>query len=424
MPVTAVMGAQWGDEGKGKLVDYLAGQSDLVIRYQGGANAGHTVVNERGTFKLRLVPSGIFNPGVECLLAPGVAVDPGLLLAEIDELAAQGVGCADLFIAERATLVMPWHKEFDRVEELARGDRSLGTTLRGIGPAFADRIARRAPLVADLLDRDWLADRVRFAASEANRLLSAYAAYGARPVDVDATIEDYWAHGQRLRERIVDSLAVVQRALRGGRRVLLESQAGVQRDPYWGTYPYVTSSSPLAGAASLLAGVPPHAIGRIIGVAKAYGTCVGTGPFPVGDQGELGDRLRRQGGEYGVVTGRPRRCGWFDAVATRYATAVAGLTELALTKLDVLDGFSELQICTGYRVGDRILETVPTLREMERAVPVYELLPGWAGSVAGARRFSDLPAAARRYVLRIEELVGVPIRLISVGQQREATIVV
>lgn len=420
MPVTAIMGAQWGDEGKGKLVDYLAAEADLVIRYQGGANAGHTVVTDRGQFKLRLVPSGILRPATQCLLAPGVAVDPELLLQELAELAGRGVATDNLLIAERATLVMPWHRQLDELEERARGEHALGTTRRGIGPAFADRTARRALQVGDLLDRAWFGEQVRRATAEANRVL--VGAYGARPVDGEAVIAAYAAYGDALHERIVDSLAVVRGALASAKSIILEGQAGVQRDLLWGTYPYCTSSSPLAGAALASAAIPPAALTRVIGAAKAYGTCVGSGPFPAEDTGELSARLRADGNEYGVVTGRPRRCGWLDTVATRYAVEVAGITELALTKLDVLDGLAELQLCTGYRIDGRVVTTVPPTRLLERVEPLYEALPGWQRPTTAARRFADLPRAAQAYVARIEQLTGVPVSMISVGQHRDATI--
>ena len=419
MAVRAVIGAQWGDEGKGKMVDYLAGQADLVIRYQGGANAGHTIVNPRGTFKFRLIPSGICYPGVTCLLGPGVAVDPAVLLGEMADLERLGVATSRLLVSERATLVMPWHPLLDRLDEEARGARKIGTTLRGIGPAFTDKAARRGLQVGDMLEKDWLAEKVAWALEPANRLITRI--YGGQPLDAEAVIEQYWAYGQQLKDRIVDSLAVTRQALAADRPILLEGQLGVLRDPDWGTYPYVTSSSPLAGSAAVGAGIPPWAITEVVGVAKAYTTAVGEGPFPSEQAGEIGEYLRRQGGEFGVVTGRPRRCGWFDAVATRFAAEASGMTALALTKLDVLDGLPELQICTGYRVDGQVLRTVPPMRSLRRAEPVFETVPGWSGTTRGSRSFAELPAGAQRYVRRLEELVGVPVRLVSVGPEREET---
>jgi adenylosuccinate synthase len=419
MPVTAVIGAQWGDEGKGKMVDYLAERSDLVIRYQGGANAGHTIVNPLGTFKFRLIPSGICYPGVRCLLGPGVVVDPAVVLAEMADLERQGVSTERLAIAERASLVMPWHLQLDRLEEEARGARKIGTTLRGVGPAFTAKAARRGLQVGDLLEKDWLADKVHWALEGVNPVLTTI--YGAPAVDAEAVIEQYWAYGRQLQGRIVDSLGLVQEALTGGQQILLEGQLGVLRDPDWGTYPYVTSSSPLAGSASVGAGVPPWAITEILGVAKAYTTAVGEGPFPSEQEGEAGEYLRTKGCEFGVVTGRPRRCGWFDAVATRFAAQVAGVTGLVLTKLDVLDGLPELKICTGYQAEGRVLNTVPPLRTLRKVEPVFETVPGWEGSTAGARSMAELPEDARRYIRRVEELVGVKVVILSVGPERSAT---
>jgi adenylosuccinate synthase len=422
MGVTAVIGVQWGDEGKGKLVDYLAEQADLVIRYQGGANAGHTIVNDLGTFKLRLIPSGICYPQARCLLGPGVAVDPTTLLGELADLEARGVATGGLLIAERATLVMPWHLTLDRLEEEARGARKIGTTLRGIGPAFTAKAARRGLQVGDMLEKDWLADKVRWALESVNLQMTRL--YGAPPVDADAVIEQYYAYGQQLKERIVDSLSVVRGALVRKQRVLVEGQLGVLRDPDWGTYPYVTSSSPLAGAATVGAGIPPWAMTEIIGVAKAYTTAVGEGPFPSEQEGPVGEFLRTQGAEFGVVTGRPRRCGWFDAVATRYSVEAAGVTSIALTKLDVLDGLDEVQICTGYRVDGEVLRTVPTMRVLRKVEPVFETLPGWRGATTDVRSFERLPVNAQAYVRRIEELGGVRVAILSVGPERAATFTV
>jgi len=418
MAVRAVIGTQWGDEGKGKLVDYLAEQADLVIRFQGGANAGHTIVNPLGTFKFRLIPSGICYPGVTCLLGPGVAVDPAVVLGEMADLTKLGVSTYRLQIAERATLVMPWHPLLDRLDEQSRGAHKIGTTLRGVGPAFTDKAARRGLQVGDLLEKDWLYEKVRWSLASVNKILTGV--YAAAPMDAAAVTEQYWQYGQQLKDHVVDSLAVVQHALRHGDEILLEGQLGVLRDPDWGTYPYVTSSSPLAGAASVGAGIPPWAITEVIGVAKAYTTAVGEGPFPSEQFGPIGEYLRQHGGEFGVVTGRPRRCGWFDAVATRYAVEVAGVTGIALTKLDILDGLEEVQICTGYRVDGEVLHTVPMMQQLRRVEPVFETLPGW-GDTASARALDELPEPARRYVARIAELVGAPVQIVSVGPERSET---
>ncbi|HYF92131.1 MAG TPA: adenylosuccinate synthase [Symbiobacteriaceae bacterium] len=422
MPVTAVIGVQWGDEGKGKMVDYLSEKADLVIRYQGGSNAGHTIVNERGTFKFRLIPSGICYPRVRCLLGPGTAVDPGVLLGELADLQSRGVATDGLFVAERATLVMPWHVALDRLEEEARGENKIGTTLKGIGPAYTAKAARRGIQVGDLLEKDWLAEKVSWALESVNPAMTQI--YGAPAVDAAEVTELYWNYGQQLKERITDSLALVRGALARRERILLEGQLGVLRDPDWGTYPYATSSSPLAGSASVGAGIPPWEIKEIMGVAKAYITAVGGGPFPSEDTGEMGDYLRTKGNEYGVVTGRPRRCGWFDAVATRFSVEAAGVTGIGLTKLDVLDGLAEVKICTGYRIDGQVVSTVPPLRLLRKAEPIFETMPGWKGSTSHARSIEHLPPAAANYVKRIERLVGVPVRILSVGPERSATFTV
>lgn len=418
MSVIAVMGAQWGDEGKGKVVDYLAEEADLVIRYQGGANAGHTIVNSQGTFKLRLIPSGICSPTTTCLIGAGVAFDPETALSEMADLESRGVSTERLLVDERATMVMPWHRLLDRLEEESRGQK-IGTTLRGIGPAFTDKVARRGLRAGDLLDKDWLANRVRWALEAVNPVVTLR--FGAPAVDADEIIETYWGYSQQFRAKIVNSLPLVHKLMNEG-RVLLEGQLGVMRDLDWGIYPYVTSSNPIAGAASVGAGIPPWALTRVVGVAKAYTTAVGEGPFPVEKDAEIGDYLRDKGGEYGVVTGRPRRCGWFDGVAAKYAVMAGGITELALTKIDVLDGLPELKLCTGYKIGDQVIDTVPTLRLYDKVEPVFETIPGWQGSTASARSEADLPEGARRYIRRIEEIVSVPVKLLSVGPERDATL--
>ncbi len=423
MPATAVIGVQWGDEGKGKVVDYLGSDASLVVRFQGGDNAGHTVVNSHGTFVLRLVPCGIFHEGTRCLIGAGVAVNPRTMLSEMDRLADHGVKTGGLLVDRRATLVMPWHPTLDRLEEEARGEAFIGTTRRGVGPAFTDKAGRWGLKVEDLLEKDWFARRVRQSLDLVNPLLTRR--FGAPAVDPDAVVEQYWALGAGLRDLIVDSVPVVREALADAKPVVLEGQLGVMRDPDWGTYPYVTSSSPTPGGAAAGAGVPSWAITRVIGVAKAYSTAVGEGPFPVGEESEIGAYLMDRGREYGAVTGRPRRCGWFDAVAARYAVTVAGVTELALTKVDILDGLDRVGICIGYQVGPGVTCGVgdfPTVRLLQRAKPVFEYLPGWTTPTAGIRNAAELPAAARAFIRRLEELVGVPVRLLSTGPNREEVI--
>lgn len=420
MTVIAIVGAQWGDEGKGRIVDYLAQRADMVIRFQGGDNAGHTVVNAHGTFRLHLVPSGIFNPRTQCIIGPGTVVNPETLLAEMTELAAAGLDLSNLWLSERAHLVLPYHRLLDGLEESARGGQQIGTTKRGIGPAYADKAARAGLRLGDLLRPAYLRSRLAATLPQKNLTL---AHFGQLPLDLDSLLA--LAEGWRaaLADRIVDTLPRVQAAVRSGQNVLLEGQLGVMRDLDWGTYPFVTSSNPLAGGAAAGAGLPPWAITEVIGVVKAYCTAVGAGPFPTELHDEIGTRLREVGGEYGATTGRPRRCGWLDGVALPYAAWLNGFTGLAVTKLDVLDGLPELKICVGYRVDGRVITHVPDTPDFERCEPVYETWPGWAGSTRDARTWNDLPRAAQAYLRRISDLADAPIRYVSVGPAREQLIV-
>ena len=436
MSVIAVVGAQWGDEGKGRVVDYLAHDADLVIRYGGGNNAGHTVVNPHGHFKLHLIPSGIFHPRTKNLLGNGVVINPPALVAELDELRTAGFDAANLFISDRAHLVMPYHVLIDQLEERERGSAKLGTTSRGIGPAYVDKIARRGIRVVDLMQTDVFVARLDAALGRVRRLVTGYFGAGgpddelrdaiAAATDADAIASAYLQAADRLREHVVDGRVLVDEALNAGEHVLLEGQLGTMRDIDWGIYPYVTSSSPIPGGASLGAGLPAVAIDRVLGVAKAYTTAVGAGPLPSELDDADGESLRERGLEYGTSTGRPRRCGWYDAVAVRFSVRLAGYSSIALTKLDVLDGFSRLRICIAYRdPGDgRELTTVPASDVLfERLEPVYEELPGWETDTTGARAFDQLPVAARAYVERLEELAGVPISHVSVGPERAQMIV-
>ncbi len=423
MSVKAVVGAQWGDEGKGRVVDLLAQDADVVVRFQGGSNAGHTVINEHGKFALHLIPSGIFNPDAWNLLGAGTAVNPGELLAEMEHVAAAGIKLDRLLISERAHVVMPYHQVLDGLDEAKRskGGAAIGTTKKGIGPCYTDKAGRIGLQVGDLLDRDWLAQRVRDLVASKNELITKI--YDAEPMDAEQVFETVSAQAERLRPHIGDTMEVLEQAVADGRHILLEGQLGALRDLDWGTYPYVTSSSPTAGGAGAGAGLPPYLITSVVGVGKAYTTAVGAGPFPTELHDEVGLRLREVGGEYGATTGRPRRCGWFDAVAVRHAARLSGFTELALTKLDVLDDFEQISICTGYLLDGEPISRVPLTRQLERVTPVYETMPGWQAPTTECRVFADLPAAAQRYVERLEQVCAVPIRQISVGAEREAMVV-
>ncbi len=419
--VTAVVGCHWGDEGKGKLIDHLAGHADMVIRYNGGANAGHSIHNDLGSFALHLVPSGIFYPRATCIVGPGTVVDPDALLVELSELERRGVNTAGLRISDRAHVVMPYHRLLDSLEEGARGARAQGTTRRGIGPCYTDKVARAGVRMGDLLDEDYLAADLAFVVEQKNRLLVQI--YDHEPLALSALKETCRAWAAALRDKIVDTFPLVRSALNAEKSIILEGQLGTLRDLDWGIYPFVTSSTTLPGGAAAGAGIPPNAITEVIGVVKSYTTAVGEGPFPTELKDAVGDMLRTIGQEFGASTGRPRRCGWFDAVAARFGAEVGGCTSLAVSKLDPLDGFPLVSICTGYRLDGRTVSGMPTTRKLGRVEPVYETMAGWQVPTTGARRFADLPAAAQRYILRIEELVGVPVRYIGIGQAREALIV-
>ncbi|HLY35652.1 MAG TPA: adenylosuccinate synthase [Candidatus Limnocylindria bacterium] len=436
MSVIAVVGAQWGDEGKGRVVDYLAANADLVIRYGGGNNAGHTVVNPHGHFKLHLVPSGIFYPRTRNLLGNGVVINPPALTGELDGLAAAGFDCSNLFIADRAHLVMPWHVLLDQLEERERGSAKLGTTSRGIGPAYVDKVARRGFRMVDLLEPDAFRERVGVALARVRRLVDDYYCAGrdgdelapliAEATNAERVTHDYLAAGELLASHVVDGQALVDESLDAGERILLEGQLGTMRDLDWGVYPFVTSSSPIPGGASLGAGLPAVRIDRVLGVAKAYTTAVGAGPLPSELVDADGATLRERGAEYGTSTGRPRRCGWYDAVAVHFSVRLAGYSSIALTKLDVLDGFERIRICVAYSDPDtdRRWETVPASASVyDRVKPVYEELAGWQTDTTSARSWDDLPRAAQAYVERLEQLAGVPISHVSVGAERDQMIV-
>jgi adenylosuccinate synthase len=415
----AVLGAQWGDEGKGKIVDLLTPHFSIVARYQGGHNAGHTVYANGTRFVLRLIPSGILHPGVACVIGNGLVVDPQALFAEMDELGRAGIAVADrLVLSDRAHLILPYHRELDLLSEARRGERKIGTTSRGIGPAYEDKIGRRGIRVGDLAQVATLEEAVKQNVAARNRLV------GDQAMDWRRVLDDLRAAWTRLQPMVADVSLYLARAQAAGRRILFEGAQGTLLDIDHGTYPYVTSSNATIGGVCTGLGVGPRAIGGVLGIAKAYTTRVGEGPLPTELTGVLGDRLRESGQEFGAVTGRPRRCGWYDAVAVRYAARTNGLDALAITKLDVLDGLDEIQICTAYRCRGSILTEFPgDVAQLAACEPAYETMPGWPAPTRGARRYEDLPAAARRYLARLEEVSGVPAAIISTGSAREDTII-
>lgn len=422
MSVTAVVGAQWGDEGKGRIIDYLAQQADVVIRFQGGDNAGHTVINEFGKHALHLIPSGIFNPKTANIIGSGCVVNPQSLLAEMADLEGAGVSLDNLWISTRAQMLMPYHRTLDVLEEAARGSDPIGTTKRGIGPAYADKSARAGLRMGDLLQPEWLEGRLDAALRSINRKI---AVLGGEPVDEAALYAQCMGYREQLAPRIIDTVPMTRHAVETGHSILLEGQLGVMRDLDWGIYPYVTSSNPTAAYAASGAGLPARAIDEVIGVVKAYSTAVGDGPFPVELLDATGEELRSLGGEFGATTGRPRRCGWFDGVAIRYAAWLNGMTGLAITKLDVLDTFAELKICVGYRMpnGDVITDSMPDTPLLFQVEPVYEVWAGWQTSTEGCRAWDDLPREARAYIHRLSELAGVRVQYVSVGAEREQLVV-
>jgi adenylosuccinate synthase len=423
MSVLAIVGSQWGDEGKGKLVDELAARADFVVRYQGGANAGHRVVRDGEEFAFHLAPAGMLNPGVICVIGNGVVVDPSALLDEMESLRGRGVDVSRLYVSDRAHVVMPYHILLDRLEEDSRGVDKIGATLRGIGPAYVDKYSRTGIRMADLLDVDTLRAKLAATLAQKNRMITQI--YGESPLSLEEIHSEYAGYGQRLRAHIADTQSVLQEAYAGGKRILLEGAQAALLDVDFGTYPYVTSSSTVAGGAATGSGLPPRAIEHVMGVYKAYITRVGSGPMPTELLDELGARMREMGHEYGTTTGRPRRCGWFDAVAGRYVARINGLDSFAVMKLDVLDSFETIRICTGYRVGDRILDSVPAnLDDMKLCEPVYEEWPGWMNPTSEVTSWDGLPENARRYLARLEELLETRLVMVSVGASRGETIAV
>ncbi|MFC4013987.1 adenylosuccinate synthase [Nonomuraea purpurea] len=423
MPAAVLVGAQWGDEGKGKATDLLGGDVDYVVRYQGGNNAGHTVVIGDQKYALHLLPTGILSPEVVPVIGNGVVIDPGVLLGEIDGLAARGISAERLLISSNAHLIMPHHKALDKVTERYLGKAKIGTTGRGIGPAYGDKIARMGVRVQDLLDPGILAKKIEVALTEKNQVLTKV--YNRRGIDPAAVLDEYLSFAERLKPHIADTSLVLSKALDEGKFVLLEGGQGTLLDIDHGTYPFVTSSSPTSGGACAGAGIPPNRLNKIIGILKAYTTRVGSGPFPTELTDEMGDWLRKTGGEYGVTTGRNRRCGWFDAVIARYATRINGVTDYFLTKLDVLSGLERIPVCVAYDVdGVRHDEIPMTQTDFHHATPIYEEFPGWREDITSAKSFDDLPPNAQAYVRTLEEMSGAPISAIGVGPGRDQTVVV
>jgi adenylosuccinate synthase len=421
MSVIVVVGAQWGDEGKGKIVDLLAERAQVVVRFSGGDNAGHTVINPYGKFGLHLVPSGIFSAEATCIIGNGVVINPSKLIEELDELNKCGVSVDRLIISDRAHLIMPYHLLLDGLEEERRAGEAVGTTRRGIGPAYADKVARLGIRAGELLDTKVLHKRLHFIIDYKNIILSKV--YEASLLSLDEVYTQYCHYGERLAPYIKETTIILAEALSRDQRILLEGAQGTLLDPDFGTYPYTTSSSPLSGGGCLGAGIGPTNIDSVMGVFKVYCTRVGNGPMPTELHGKTGNLIREQAHEYGTTTGRPRRCGWFDAPAARLSQRINGFTGLALTRLDVLDILPNLKICTAYKLDGKTIDNFPSsVAELERCQPVYEEMDGWQTSTTHIKKFDRLPSKAQQYITRLEELIDCPVNLISVGSSREQTI--
>ena len=422
MSTVVISGTQWGDEGKGKIVDYLAQQADTVVRFQGGSNAGHTVTVGGEEYKLRLLPSGILYKGTTCVIGNGVVVDPQTLLEEIDSLKARGIETEGIRLSNRAHVVMPWHKLIDALGEELRGSNKIGTTKRGIGPCYIDKADRIGIRVCDLIDAEEFAIRVRDVLKIKNLILQKV--YNHAPLDAEEIIREYEGYAERLRPFVCDTITLLNDQIDAGKKVLFEGAQATMLDIDYGTYPYVTSSHPISGGVGVGAGVAPKRLDTVVGVVKAYCTRVGEGPFPTEQLNDIGDKLREAGHEFGTVTGRPRRTGWLDACIVKYAGQLSGTDYMAVTRLDILDTFDEIKMCTAYKVDGEILNEIPaSLKVLAKVEPVYETFAGWKTDISNVRRYEDLPVNARKYLERMAEVTGIKLGIISVGPNRDQTIV-
>ena len=420
MSSVVVVGTQWGDEGKGKITDFLSENAEVIARYQGGDNAGHTIVIEGTKYKLHLIPSGIFYPEKVSVIGNGVVVNPKSLVKELAYLHDAGITTDNLRISDRAHVILPYHIKLDQLQEDSKGDNKIGTTIKGIGPAYMDKAARVGIRIADLLDKEIFAERLKINLEQKNREFTKM--YEVDPVDFQDIFEEYYDYGQQIKKYVTDTSVILNDALDAGKRVLFEGAQGVMLDIDQGTYPYVTSSNPVAGGVTIGSGVGPSKISKVVGVCKAYTSRVGDGPFPTELNDEIGHQIREVGHEYGTTTGRPRRVGWFDSVVMRHSRRVSGLTNLSLNSLDVLTGLDEVKICVAYDLdGERIDYYPASLETLQRCTPIYETLPGWSEDITGVRHLDDLPETAKNYVRRVSELVGVKISTFSVGPGRDQT---
>lgn len=422
MSTVVVTGTQWGDEGKGKIVDYLAQQADTVVRFQGGSNAGHTVMVDGEAYKLRLMPSGILFKGSHCIVGNGVAFDPMVMLEEMDGLAERGVDLSGIRISNRAHVVLPYHRLMDGIGDEARGDNKIGTTKRGIGPCYMDRDNRIGIRVCDLMDEEEFAKRLKENLEIKNKELQLL--YDHEPLSYDEILKEYLGYAERLRPYVCDTIALLNDEIKEGRKILFEGAQATMLDIDYGTYPYVTASHPISGGVGVGAGVAPNKIDKVVGIVKAYCTRVGEGPFPTEQLNAIGEKIREEGHEYGVVTGRPRRTGWLDACVVRYAGLISGIDYMAVTRLDILDNFEEIKMCVAYKYKGEILNEIPaSLKVLAEVEPVYETFEGWNTDISKVRKYEDLPENARKYLERMAEVTGIKLGIVSVGPNRDETIV-
>ncbi|SFW37793.1 adenylosuccinate synthase [Selenomonas ruminantium] len=422
MSTVVVTGTQWGDEGKGKIVDYLAQQADTVVRFQGGSNAGHTVMVDGEAYKLRLMPSGILFKGSHCIVGNGVAFDPMVMLEEMDGLAERGVDLSGIRISNRAQVVLPYHRLMDGIGDEARGDNKIGTTKRGIGPCYMDRDNRIGIRVCDLMDEEEFAKRLKENLAIKNKELKLL--YDHEPLSYDEILKEYLGYAERLRPYVCDTIALLNDEIKEGRKILFEGAQATMLDIDYGTYPYVTASHPISGGVGVGAGVAPNKIDKVVGIVKAYCTRVGEGPFPTEQLNAIGEKIREEGHEYGVVTGRPRRTGWLDACVVRYAGLISGIDYMAVTRLDILDNFEEIKMCVAYKYKGEILNEIPaSLKVLAEVEPVYETFEGWNTDISKVRKYEDLPENAKKYLERMAAVTGIKLGIVSVGPNRDETIV-
>ena len=423
MSAVVVTGTQWGDEGKGKIVDYLAQQADTVVRYQGGSNAGHTVAVKGEEYKLRLLPSGILYKGTHCIVGNGVVVDPKVMLEEMDGMESRGIDVSGIRLSNRAHVVMPYHCIMDGIGDESRGKNKIGTTKRGIGPCYMDRDNRIGIRVCDLMDKEEFAKRLKENLAVKNNELEKL--YNHPPLDYDEILKEYEGYADRLRPYVCDTIALLNEEVAAGKKILFEGAQATMLDIDYGTYPYVTASHPISGGVAVGAGIAPKKIDKVVGVVKAYCTRVGEGPFPTEQLNEVGEHLREAGHEYGTVTGRPRRTGWLDACVVRYAGLLSGIDYMAITRLDILDGFDEIKMCTGYKYKGEIINEIPaSLKVLAQVEPVYEIFEGWKQDISGIREYDKLPAKTKTYLERMAEVTGIGLGIVSVGPNRDQTIIV